>query len=212
MSWVLEGSYEVEGFTADQGLRQLSDFSFPSLFADAMKYRLYNKPNVQSLYDPKNLASTMPDLRNLPREYDITYRPAHPIPDPPLLGDEQLFHMFNHPAGQIYSVSGSEIHENECYNRLPKRRSILEYNPGRSGYPVGWGLEFVEGFNWSLFMNCELLIMIIDVAVVLLYCVFVSDGNKTSTAFTIGSWIFVLGHFAFAVILGISEKYRTWRF
>jgi hypothetical protein len=167
--------------------------------------------NVHSLYDPSRLESTMPDLVSPPAEYSFSYRPPHPTPDPPLLDDDQLFHMFNHPRGQIFNCEDGEVYDQECYNRLPKRRGVLKYSPNR-GYPIGFGLEFVEGFNWSFFLHCELFIIFADVVVVVLYCGLIRSTGRTSTAFSIGSWIFTVGQFLYAVVLGLSEKYMTWRF
>lgn len=95
--------------------------------------------------------------------------------------------------------------DDECYNRLPKRLRELKYVPN-GGYPDGWGLEFVEGFNWSFFLHCELFIIFVNVVVVALYYGLM---RSTGTAFSIGSWIFAMGQFLYAVVLELSEKYMA---
>ncbi len=147
----------------------------------------------------------MPDVENT--DYMYSYAPEDAGWEPPIIGDDTLWHFFCHPRSSI--TDG--VHDIECRNRLPKRLSALKYSPNE-GYPVGWGIEFVEGFNWRLFYQCESLIIVVAVVVTLVYRFCSSDASKVSTAFTVGSWLFSAGQLFYVIMLALSEAFSFWRY
>ena len=147
----------------------------------------------------------MPDEESV--DYAYSYTPEDEGWEPPLIADDVLWHFFCHPSGSI----NDGVYDVECRNRFPKRVSPLSYHPNK-GYPVGWGLEFVEKFNWKLFYHCESLIVVVAIIVPLIYGICSSDGDKVSTAFTIGQWLFGAGQILYMVMLALSETLCFWRY
>ena len=162
-------------------------------------------------YDPDNLAATMPDLHNRPPRYEFSYNPPDPIPDPPLLFAEELTHTFHHPSSRVWISSNAIVHSQEIYNRLPKHQGQLRCLVN-DGIVCGYGIEFVEGFNLRFFMYCELFILLCTFIVVGLYAGLARDQEKSGTSLAIGAFMFGLGQFLFAVVLGLGEKLEAWRY
>jgi hypothetical protein len=147
----------------------------------------------------------MPDLDN--PNYFYSYAPAHPPPEHPIIDSAILRHMFYHPSGSIYSG----VADCECRNRLPKRKNPLTYIPNQ-GHPVGWGIEFMEGFNWKFMGYAQLLIFFVTVAFSVLWAVFARDNDRFSTAMTIGQWLFGAGQVGYGLVLMLSEMVNFWRY
>ncbi|KAF8858800.1 hypothetical protein BDZ45DRAFT_386796 [Acephala macrosclerotiorum] len=169
------------------------------------KYRLFNKQNVCIIHDPQRPCLTMPDLDN--PVYYYSYTPAHLLPEHPIIDSAILRHMFYHPSGSVYSG----VADRECRNRLPKRKTPLIYIPNQ-GHPVGWGIEFVEGFNWKFMGYGQFLIFFTTILFSLLWSVFARESDKFSTAMTIGQWLFGAGQVGNALVLMLSEMVNFWRY
>jgi hypothetical protein len=140
--------------------------------------------------------------------YRYSYLPTHPRPEPPLLASEILTHMFYHPKGSVFSGS---IYDRECRNRLPKRIAPLIFIP-RQGHQVGWGIEFIEGVNWTLLLYSEAFIAFVTVVFCLLWALVGGGGDRVSTAFTIGQWMLGVGNGLFLVFGALSEFMSFWRY
>jgi hypothetical protein len=162
--------------------------------------------NVNTIYSQDDLLSTMPKADDI--DYRFSFRPISPPPDLPLLSDDELRHMFDHPAGSIYHDG---VYDSECRNRLPKRRWPLQYFPNQ-GYPIGWGIEFIEGFNWSLLFYSEVFIFFVTISFTVLWSVFARANDKVPTAFTIGQWMFGVGQVLYIVYVVVSEALMFWKY
>ncbi|KUJ13162.1 uncharacterized protein LY89DRAFT_753673 [Mollisia scopiformis] len=109
--------------------RWLSLWSLQSIrFA---KFELFGN----DLIDIKKLDEVPPPTK------DLEYRHGPPNPPKiiPPLGPEFLKHMFQHPE-----LAGSNRH---CLNKIPRRLRDRLVVVDRDYPPLGWGLQFVEG--WS---------------------------------------------------------------
>jgi hypothetical protein len=176
------------------------------------KYDLFDRTHVRTYFDPTDLASTMPDLTNRPPEYLFSYRPAHVIPQAPLLHEAQLTRLYHSPRSSIHrNASGDEVYDQQCYERSPKRKGRLIYKPN-GGIPSGYAFEFVECFDIKFILTCELLIACLAFVLGGLYWGFAKDDQKTSTASNIAMFVFVFGQFLYGVILALGEKMEAWRF
>ena len=119
----------------------------------------------------------------------------------PVLHDSILWDFFFNPEGSI----NSGVSDHECRNRLPKRTSPLIFRPNE-GYPIGHGIEFVEGFNWRFLLYCESSIGLLAVLFPFLWMLFSGKPDKVATALAAGQWIFGAGQVFYVVILALSES------
>jgi len=139
--------------------------------------------------------------------YDYSYMPVHLPPEHPIIDSAILRHMFYHPAGSVFGG----VADWECRNRLPKRNKPLTYLPNQ-GHPVGWGIEFVEGFNWKFMSYAQIFIIVVTIVFSILWAVLARSEDKVSTALTIGQWIFGAGQVSYGVVVMLSEMVNFWRY
>ncbi|KAF1952509.1 hypothetical protein CC80DRAFT_495307 [Byssothecium circinans] len=153
----------------------------------------------------------MPDLHNRQPEYVFSYQPPEPVPEPPLLFEEELTHTFYHPRSRIWGSSDALVYSQEIYNRLPKRRGRLRCLI-KDGFVYGYGVEFVEGFNFKFFIYCELFILLWTFIAVGMYAGIARGKEKSGVALAIGAFVFGFGQFLYTVVLGLAEKWEAWRY
>ena len=125
----------------------------------------------------------------------------------PLLAEDVLWHFFCHPRGSIHG----NVYDQECRNRLPKRIRPLQFFSNK-GYPTGWGVEIVEGYNWKLFYYCESLITAVAVCFPCVWIICATSDDRISAAFSIGQWTFGAGQVLSLLMLGLSEMLAFWRY
>jgi hypothetical protein len=174
---------------------------------------LYTSTHVCTHHDSKNLLDMMPTEDD--EDYDFYCRPRFNGRTPPLR-DKVLFHKFRHPAGCVTEIlynSNQQIasYDTEVRNRLPKRLSPLAYKQNE-GWPFGYALEFVEGFNWTLWVSCEAFIITVALIFPILWCFCTSRDDRVSTAVSIGQWILGAGQVVYIVALVLSEMFCFWRY
>ena len=87
-------------------------------------------------------------------EYDFDPKP--PKTNPPV-GENFLLHMMFHPE----EANGGKA---PCSSKIPKRRKKLQTSTD-SGIGLGWGLHFIEGWDYNLFWLVALLLVVIGVVV-----------------------------------------------
>jgi hypothetical protein len=76
-----------------------------------------------------------------PGHVDYRYLPTPPDLVPPI-GENHMMHLFQHPE--------HADEETVCLDRFPKKlKEKLECKPG-TPTSIGWGLEFVEDWDWKL--------------------------------------------------------------
>ena len=147
----------------------------------------------------------------MPDEDDEDYvygsLPAGEETAPPLLADDELWHLFCHPKASF----NNGVYDSECRNRLPKRLKPLEFTANQ-GYPVGWAVEFVEGLNWRFFAQCESVIGLIALIFPIIWVRCTSRDDRVVVAFTIAVWIFGGGQALYGVLLILSEAFCFWRY
>ena len=178
---------------------------YDSCLAYIQQYRLFTPEKVDTLFDIHDLTTTMPHED----DEDFVYGCLPPQDKnlTPLLADDILWHFFCHPRGSIHS----NVCDYECRNRLPKRTRPLHFC-SNEGYPTGWGVEIVEGYNWRLFYHCESLIAVIALIFPCLWIVCAGTDDRVPTAFTIGQWMFGAGQVLSLLMLGLSEMLAVWRY
>ena len=135
------------------------------------------------------------------------YTPLEEQQATPDLHDYILWHFFCYPEE---SINGS-VSDRECRNKLPKRTSPLTIRPNE-GYPIGHGIEFVEGFNWRFLLYCECSIGLFALLFPLLWMLFSGKPDKVSTALAAGQWIFGAGQVLYVIILAFSESLLIFRY
>ncbi|KAI4614770.1 uncharacterized protein J4E87_009365 [Alternaria ethzedia] len=175
-----------------------------------VKYELYNKTNVR-IIDTGNPVDTMPDIFNRPEEYVFSYWPPMPLPEPPLLHSAQLTSLYWDPGSSVHEESLGTVHERQCFARSPKRKGRLRFMPNK-GYPTGFGFEIVEKLNLRFILTCESLIAFIALLLTFLYLGLGKGEQKWGAAPTIGSFIFAVGQFLFAVIIVVIERCELWAY
>ena len=150
------------------------------------------------------------------KDYIWGHEPADENPPAPLIGDDVLRHLWYHCKGSINSSrnrsnedSGEQLSV-ECRNRLPKRTTSLQL-PAQ-GWPVGYGVELVEGLDWMLICYCESLIGLVSIIFPFLWATLTAGDDKLVVAFTIGTWIFGAGQVLYVIVLVLSEVLCFWRY
>jgi hypothetical protein len=136
--------------------------------------------------------------------YAYGWRPENTPRRDPLLHDNVLWHFIMHPKGSIYTGD-------ERRHRLPKRNSPLKYHDGE-GFPVGWGVEWVEGFNWWFFYHCELLLVVLTIVFTVLFCIFSKGNEKVMLVLAADTLILTAGQVGYMIVLGLSEYFCFWRY
>ena len=169
---------------------------------------------MNTLFDPKNLSAMSPHKDN--KDCIWGHEPANGDIPTPLIQDGILWHHWCHCKGLVDSNtnpsstdSGEEI-GSECRNRLPKRTTPLHL-PAR-GWPIGYGLELVEGFNWMLICYWELLIGLVSMLFPFLWATLTAGEDRLVVAYTIGTWMFGAGQVLYLIGLVISEVLGFWRY
>ncbi|KAI4944343.1 hypothetical protein J4E86_009401 [Alternaria arbusti] len=213
---------EVTGIDNDYDLfsqlreayRKRRPWSYPMLMVKSIspaQFRLFNHVDVGTV-DHDDAAKTMPDIHNPPSEYEFSYLPREPVPEPPLLRPEQLLSLFYNPAKSIHmSPHGPVEYETQCYMRSPKRRGALVFT-NNNGFPTGFGFEIEEELDKKFILACELLIIVVSILTAVLYIGLMKGDQKFGSAATIGGYIFVLLNFLYLCIIAATEKYRLWAY
>jgi hypothetical protein len=154
------------------------------------------------MFDATNLRGTMPPTNDPNYEYSWRQEGDAKRVDP-LLHDDVLMHLFDHPNGTIYRGD-------ECRNRLPKRYTALTYSDGF--FQIGWGVQWLEDFNWKFFFYCESLIFFGALLYLVIIACFSREQNRLSVGFGGGSFILGGGQFVYMLVLVLSEVFSFWKY
>jgi hypothetical protein len=173
------------------------------------EFEPFNRTNVRTFFDPKALASTMPDLHNPPVEYVFSYHPVPSMHAAPLLHEAQLTKLYHSPSSSVYfDDAGRHIHDQQCYDRSPKRKGAMIYTPN-NGFPTGYGFEFKECFDIKFILICESFVVLLAFVLAALYWALAREEQRTGTAFNIAMFVFVFGQFLYGVILALGERFEA---
>jgi hypothetical protein len=138
------------------------------------QYQLFSSDNdVIIMFNNERLRQTMPPVNDSNYVYGWRQEGDRKRVDP-LLDDGLLMHLFTHPNGTIYRGD-------ERRNRLPKRKAALVYSDGF--FAIGWGIQWIECFNWEFLLHCESLIFFGSLLYIILYSCLSKDQNRVSVGF-----------------------------
>ena len=164
---------------------------------------MFTTEKVHTLETCDGIYSPMPSLDDA--NFNYSCGPSEDEENQSILHDSILWHFFCHPKAAINRGIGSH----ECRNRLPKRLSPLIYEPD-NGYPIGYGIEFVEGFNWQFCFLCESFVGFIAIGFPILWMLCSKRMDRVSTALAAGQWIFGAGQVLYLIVVALSEALCIW--
>jgi hypothetical protein len=102
------------------------------------------------------------------------------------------------------------VYDDECRNRLPKRRLELLWEPGT--WKEGWGLEIREIINYGRIAQVEGLILMLSLLLTILWAKLGTGPNAISNAMAAGQVAFAAGNALWFIIAASLQMLEVWKY